>query len=229
VSLSEAEIARYARQLLLPGFGAATQEVLRAARVHVVGAGDVAGPALLYLASAGIGTIYLDDPLDVGASDAGSWIYPADQVGEPRLLAAVGALRAASSFSKPRAFATGADPTATLVCSSSVGEAREAAEKARSAGLPHVVALVDGDGGEVVTIPRGGPCFSCGSRPGTGAPARPGAAAAVGALAAMELVLLLAGAAHDVGGRRIEVVLGVPTARPTARVPGCPCTQGWGR
>lgn len=229
MALSEPEIARYARQLLLPGFGAATQELLRAARIHVVGAGEVAGPALLYLASAGIGTLYLDDALDVGVDDPGAWLYPASSVGEPRLLVAITALRAASSFSKPRAFATGAEPTATLVCTGSLGVAREAAERARAAGIPHVVALVDGDGGEVVAIPRSAPCYACGSRPGNGAPARPGAAAALGALGAMELLLLVAGAAQDVSGRRVELVLGQPMARPTARIPGCPCTQGWGR
>ncbi len=227
--LSEAEVARYARQLLLPGFGAATQEVLRGARVHVVGAGEMAGPALLYLASAGVGTLFLDDALDIGAGDAAAWIYPPDRIGEPRLIAAMAALRAASSLSKPRAIATGAAPTAMLVCATALGEAREAAEKARQSGLPHVVALLEGDGGQVVTVPRGAPCFACGSRPGTGVPPRPGAAAAVGALAAMELILLLAGAAYDVSGRRIDLVVGHTVSRPTTRVPGCPCTEGWGR
>ena len=97
------------------------------------------------------------------------------------------------------------------------------------AGLPHVVALADGDGGEVISIPRGAACFSCGSRPGTGSPARPGTPAAIGALGAMELVLLLAGAAHDVTGRRTQLILGQPMSSPTVKVPGCPCTQGWGR
>lgn len=229
MALSDAEIARFARQLLLPGFGAATQELLRAARVHVVGAGEIAGPALVYLTGAGVGTLYLDDALDVGVGDAAAWLYPANQVGEPRLLAAISALRAASSLTRPRAFATGVDPFAALICTASLGEARESAEKARTAGLPHVVALADGDGGEVISIPRGAACFACASRPGTGSPARPGTAAAIGALGAMELVLLLAGAAHDVTGRRTQLILGQPMSRPTAKVPGCPCTQGWGR
>ncbi len=226
MALSEAEVARYARQLLLPGFGAATQEFLRAARGHVVGAGEVAGPALVYLATAGIGTLYLDDALDVGVEDAAAWIYGAEQVGEPRLLAAITSLRAATAFPKLRAYATGADPTAALICTAAPGVAREAAERARTAGIPHVVAVADGDGGEVVVVPPGGPCFACASRPGSGAPARPGAAAAVGALAAMELLLLVAGAAQDLKGRRTDLVLGQPVTRPTSRVPGCPCTQG---
>ncbi len=228
MALSEAEIARYARQLLLPGFGAATQEVLRAARVHVVGAGEVAGPALIYLASAGIGTIYLDDALDVGEGDGAAWLYRADQVGEPRLLAAIAALRGASAFPRLRPHATGAETTAALVCPASHGLAREAAERSRAARIPHVVAVAEGDGGEVVTVPPGAPCFACGSRPGVGMAPRPGSAAALGALAATEILLVIAGAAQDLAGRRIELVQGQPRSRATTHVPGCPCTQGRG-
>src|SRR5512147_2509994 len=67
MDLTEAEVARYACQLALPGFGAEGQVALRTARVHVVGAGVVAVPALLYLAQAGVGTLYLDDAHDVAA------------------------------------------------------------------------------------------------------------------------------------------------------------------
>jgi adenylyltransferase/sulfurtransferase len=223
VALSEAEIARYARQLILPGFAPITQEFLRAARVHVVGAGEVAGPALLYLAAAGVGTLLLDDGLDVAPEDAAAWLYAADDVGQPRVLSAMSALRAASSFCRPRPNATGADSTATLVCATSTGTAREAAERARLAGLPHVVAVADGDGGEVVSVPPGAPCYACASRPGSGAPGRPGAAAAIGAIAALELLLVAAGLVDPPAGRRIDLVLGQPQARPTTRVPGCAC------
>jgi len=53
MALSEAEIARYARQLLLPAMGEEGQERLRAARVRVAGGGPASGPALLYLVAAG--------------------------------------------------------------------------------------------------------------------------------------------------------------------------------
>jgi adenylyltransferase/sulfurtransferase len=227
VALSDAEVARFARQLLLPGLGPMTQEFLRAARVHVVGAGDVAGPALLYLAAAGVGTIYVDDGADVAAEDASAWLYKANQVGEPRLFAAMEGLRAASALVKPRGYATGADPTAALVCTTWLGVARDAAERARLAGVPHVVALADGDGGEVVAVPPGAPCYTCASRPGTGTPPRPGAAASAGVLGALELILMLAGAVQgDQRGRRIDLILGQPHARPTTRIPGCACAQG---
>ncbi|HET7753961.1 MAG TPA: ThiF family adenylyltransferase [Anaeromyxobacteraceae bacterium] len=223
--LSDAEIARYARQLLLPGFGPVSQEFLRAARVQVVGAGAIAGPAMVYLAQAGVGTITVDDAADVALGDSAHWLYPPDREGMPRMSVAIEALRRVSSFTKPKLHATGADPTAVLVCPESYGVAREAAERARAAGLPHVVAQGDGDGGVVVTVPVGAACFSCASMAGAGLPATPGAAASLGALAALELLLVLAHAAQDPKGRRIELVRGVPQARATQKQPGCACNK----
>lgn len=55
------DILRYSRQLLLPGFGAATQERIRDGRVLVVGAGGLGSPVILYLAAAGVGTIGIVD------------------------------------------------------------------------------------------------------------------------------------------------------------------------
>ena len=226
MSLSEAEVARYARQLIVPGLGPLAQEFFRASRVHVVGAGPIAGPALLFLAQAGVGTLYVDDGADVEAEDVTSWLYGADQVGQQRLLAAMGAVKAANGFANARAFSTGSDATAVLVCPAWTGIARDAAERARIAGVPHVVAVADGEGGEVVTVPPGAPCFSCATRPGTGTPATPGAAAAVSSLAALEILLLLGGVLQAGAGRRIDLVLGQPQMRATTRIPGCPCGQG---
>jgi adenylyltransferase/sulfurtransferase len=224
MTLSEAETARHARQLVLPGFTPASQAFLRAARVQVVGAGEVAGAAMLYLAAAGVGSLLVDDPLDLTAEDAAAWPYGAGQVGEPRLLAAIGAVRAATSFCKPRPHATGTDPTAVLIGAPSLAIAREAAERARQAGLPHVVALGDGEDGEVVSVPRGAPCHQCGSRLATGTPARAGPSAlALGALAALELVQLLAGLLDRPAGRRVTLTVGLPRAAPTLRVAGCAC------
>lgn len=226
MALSDAEVARYARQLILPGFVPLTQEFLRVARVHVVGASEVGGPALLYLAAAGVGNLLVDDGMDVAPEDAGSWLYGAEQVGQPRVFSAIEALRGATSFTKARPYSSGSDPTAALICTGWAGAAREAAERARLAGIPHVVAVVDGEGGQVVSVPTGAPCYSCASRPGSGAASRPGAAAAVGALGALELLQIIAGVGGAPAGRRIDLVLGEPQARATARVPGCPCGTG---
>jgi adenylyltransferase/sulfurtransferase len=223
--LSDAEMARYARQLILPGMGTFPQDFLQGARVHVVGAGAVAGPALLFLAQAGVGTLFIDDGADVAPEDVNSWLYGADQVWQPRLFAAMDAVKASSGFANVRAYATGADATAALICPAWNSIARDAAERARVIGIPHVVAMADGDGGEVVSVPPGAPCYSCASRPGTGAVPTPAATAAIGALGAMELILLMTGTVQTLGGRRVDLVLGQPQSRPTTRIPGCHCAR----
>jgi len=223
VGLSELERTRFARHLSLPGFVPATQEFVRVARVQVVGAGELAGPALLSLAAAGVGALLVDDAQDLAPEDRAAWPYGAGEVGQPRLYAAVAAVRAATPLGAVRPYATGTNPTAALICVSSAGLARDAAERARQAGLPHVVALGDGEDGEVVSVPVGAPCYRCGSRL-TKAPPRPGpTAAALGTLAALELLQILAGLVEGPGGRRVDLTRGLPQARATTRTAGCAC------
>jgi adenylyltransferase/sulfurtransferase len=52
---------RYARQLVLRGFGPAAQHRLAAGRILIVGAGGLGAPAASYLAAAGVGTITMVD------------------------------------------------------------------------------------------------------------------------------------------------------------------------
>ena len=61
MELSESEIERYSRHILLDEVGGAGQARLAAARVLVVGAGGLGSPLVLYLAAAGIGTIGIVD------------------------------------------------------------------------------------------------------------------------------------------------------------------------
>jgi adenylyltransferase/sulfurtransferase len=59
--LKEDQIERYSRQIILPNVDGKGQEKLLAAKVLIIGAGELGSPAALYLASAGIGTIGIVD------------------------------------------------------------------------------------------------------------------------------------------------------------------------
>ena len=61
-SLTEKDIERYHRQLIIPELGEAGQEKLKKSHVLVVGAGGLGSPVLMYLAAAGTGTIGIVDP-----------------------------------------------------------------------------------------------------------------------------------------------------------------------
>jgi sulfur-carrier protein adenylyltransferase/sulfurtransferase len=59
--LTNEEIARYSRHLILPEVGMEGQQKLKAAKVLCVGTGGLGAPLALYLAAAGVGTIGLVD------------------------------------------------------------------------------------------------------------------------------------------------------------------------
>jgi adenylyltransferase/sulfurtransferase len=61
VTLSDDELARYARHIVLKEFGGAGQARLKAASVAIVGAGGIGSPAIQYLAAAGVGRLVLID------------------------------------------------------------------------------------------------------------------------------------------------------------------------
>lgn len=59
--LSDAELDRYARQIILPAFGGAGQAKLKGAHVAIIGAGGIGCPAITYLAAAGVGKLTIID------------------------------------------------------------------------------------------------------------------------------------------------------------------------
>ena len=67
--LSPDETRRYARHLVLKGFGGAAQQKLKSASVLVVGAGGLGSPAIAYLAAAGLGRLIIADPDTVSLSN----------------------------------------------------------------------------------------------------------------------------------------------------------------
>mmetsp|Transcript_25831 Transcript_25831/g.42644 ORF Transcript_25831/g.42644 Transcript_25831/m.42644 type:complete len:472 (+) Transcript_25831:85-1500(+) len=67
--LSNAEISRYSRHLVLGDVGVAGQKALKKSSVLVIGAGGLGSPALLYLAAAGVGHIGIVDADTVDESN----------------------------------------------------------------------------------------------------------------------------------------------------------------
>jgi len=65
VTLTEEQIERYSRHIILPEVGGAGQEKLLSGRVLLIGAGGLGSPAGLYLAAAGVGTIGVMDADEV--------------------------------------------------------------------------------------------------------------------------------------------------------------------
>ena len=61
MGLTEQQIERYSRQIILKEVGGPGQEKLLASKVLIVGAGGLGSPAALYLAAAGLGTIGIID------------------------------------------------------------------------------------------------------------------------------------------------------------------------
>ena len=83
MALSDDELDRYARHIVLPQVGGAGQLRLKDARIAIVGAGGVAGGVLPALVGAGIGhlTIIDDDRVELSNLQRQP-IYGSDQIGE---------------------------------------------------------------------------------------------------------------------------------------------------
>ncbi|MFC2083327.1 molybdopterin-synthase adenylyltransferase MoeB [Candidatus Bipolaricaulota bacterium] len=67
--LTNEQIERYSRHLLLPEVGVEGQKRLKAARILIVGAGGLGSPAALYLAGAGVGYLGIVDADTVSLSN----------------------------------------------------------------------------------------------------------------------------------------------------------------
>ena len=64
MTLSDADLERYSRQLVLPEWSGAAQAKLANSSAIVVGAGALGSPVLAYLAAAGVGRIGVVDDED---------------------------------------------------------------------------------------------------------------------------------------------------------------------
>jgi molybdopterin/thiamine biosynthesis adenylyltransferase len=95
MALTDEELDRYARHIVLREVGGVGQNRLKAAKVLVVGAGGLGSPVILYLAAAGVGTIGIVDFDEVSLSNLQRQIaHRTADVGRPKTESAADAVGA---------------------------------------------------------------------------------------------------------------------------------------
>lgn len=89
VDLSNDEILRYSRHLILPDIGMSGQRRMRSAKVLCIGAGGLGSPVAMYLAAAGVGTLGLVDFDVVDVTNLQRQIiHGQSDIGRPKLISA---------------------------------------------------------------------------------------------------------------------------------------------
>ncbi len=114
-TLSPRELRRYAKQMMLPGFGTEGQEKLKSAKVLVVGAGGLGCPLLQYLAAAGIGRIVIAENQSVDETNLQRQIlYGSEDVGKLKSILAKNRLNQANSLIETEAVNLRVEPANAL-------------------------------------------------------------------------------------------------------------------
>ena len=106
-NLTNDEILRYSRHLIMPEVTLAGQQKLKAARVLCIGAGGLGSPLALYLAAAGVGTLGLVDFDVVDFTNLQRQIiHTTSDVGRPKLASAAEKIKAINPFVEVQPFET---------------------------------------------------------------------------------------------------------------------------
>jgi len=245
VAFSEDEVERYARHLVLSELGGPGQQALKRARVLIVGVGGVGAPAALYLAAAGVGTLGLIDDDVVGLSNLQRQIaFSTPEVGRPKVEAAavrLGDLNphvAIETFQERLTDANAAERIAAfdIVLDGTDDFATRHRVNAAcvATGRPLVSGALGRWSGQVGVF-AGRPCYQClvsEAPPDAETCSRVGVVGAlagvVGAMAALEVIKLIAHAGEPLVGRLLLYDGLAGTAR-TVRIaadPGCPVCGG---
>ena len=95
MGLTDKQIERYSRHIILEEVGGTGQEKLLSSKVLIIGAGGLGAPAGLYLAAAGVGTIGIIDADDVDLTNLQRQvIHHTDDIGTPKVKSAEAKMRA---------------------------------------------------------------------------------------------------------------------------------------
>jgi molybdopterin/thiamine biosynthesis adenylyltransferase len=249
-ALSDAELERYARHIVLREVGGMGQRRLKEAKVLVVGAGGLGSPALLYLAAAGVGTIGVIDDDTVSVSNLQRQVIHSDaRIGQPKVVSAEAAMKALNPhvtvrpmnrrLTEAEAPALFADYDLILDGSDNLDTRHLVNAAAVAARKPLVSAAITQWEGQISLYDpaRGAPCYACvfPERPADGlAPscavggvmgALPGV---VGAMMAVEAIKEITGAGEGLRGRMLiyDALYGESRQFTLRRNPACPVCGG---
>jgi molybdopterin/thiamine biosynthesis adenylyltransferase len=213
-ALSDGELERYSRQLVLPEWSEAAQVALRSASVLVVGAGALGAPVAAYLAGAGVGRLGVLDADVVELSNLHrQFLHASANVGIAKAESAAATLRALNPEVLVEAYQARLEPDnapflvedqdLVVDCSDSFATRYAVNAACCAARVPLVEGGVVGRSGLVMAIrPGETACYRCafpeapppGSAPSCAEAGVLGpAAGVVGSLQALQALTLLAG------------------------------------
>jgi molybdopterin-synthase adenylyltransferase len=242
-ALSDPELERYSRQLVLPEWSERAQLALRCASVLVVGAGALGSPVALHLAGAGVGRLGIVDGDDVELSNLHrQHLHFTPDVGVPKAHSAAAKLGFLNPgvVVEPYQVRLGEDNAAALLegqdlvvdCSDSFATRYAVNAACCAARIPLVEGGVLGTSGLVMAIrPGESACYRCAfPEPPADAPscAEAGvlgpAAGVIGSLMALEAMKLLGGVGEPLLGAFLQADLATHdfTRVRVPRRPDCP-------
>ncbi len=170
--LSDVEVERYSRQLLLPQMGEAAQLRLSRATVAVVGCGALGSAAAPYLVGAGVGRVLLIDPDVVALDNLHRQVqFSTADVGDSKADRLAERLRSLNGLVMVEPLTARADPIALgpevgsdgliLECTDDPVTKFALNDWAVGAGRQLVIAGATGLQGQVLQVGALGPCYRC--------------------------------------------------------------------
>ena len=214
MALTDSQLERYSRHIILKGFGVKGQKALLNGSVLIVGAGGLGSPAALYLAAAGVGRIGILDSDEVELSNLQRQIaHATSDVGVPKAESAAASMRGINPDIEVvplRMRLTAANALETIAPYDFVIEASDnfatkflVNDACVMAGKPFCYGGVLRFQGQIMTyVPGQGPCYRCVFKEAPPADAVPNCAQAgiigavagvIGCLQAMEAIKYLSG------------------------------------
>ncbi|MGQ9658932.1 MAG: HesA/MoeB/ThiF family protein [Thermochromatium sp.] len=172
--MTDDDLLRYSRQILLPQFGIEGQERLRKSSVLVVGLGGLGSPVALYLAAAGVGRLLLADYDRVDLSNLQRQIlHTTERLGQTKAESARQTLRAINPGVELVAVETSLTPETlpelvgdvdlVVECSDNFATRFAVNVACRAARVPLVSGAAIRLEGQVTAFSGqpGGPCYRC--------------------------------------------------------------------